>query len=379
MTQNSVERGFPWAFAAALVATLLLGAWLGAIAPSYVDSQSLVYMEKLRRAEQGPAVDVMILGASQSVAAIQPAVLAKALPPGTRIYNFGAPAMAPSGGEVLLRRYLDAHAPPRLLVLAFAPMMYGDRRGEFERFTLKDALGPREVWLAIRADHRPGYLLGWLATRIGTVRYRDGLTSALLAGLLDHAPALRPAVYDWLGYPADNAPSEYRFEWRYAHRAERNRALREQLEEDLGWHSWKESAFAGERGGRGAPGWKSQEMPAPVKPFEPSPRERAAVLRMLDLCEEHHIAVYVPTMPHAAWFAQALRAGPGETALRAFWSDLASHPGVTVASSPTRNYPAHLFSDSMHLDPKGAARFSRELRVPLARVYRRLPGVREGR
>lgn len=356
----------------ALAFTVLLGALLAALAPRYAGSNSLVYWEKLRRASEGPPVDVMILGASQTVAAIRPAVLAEGLPPGTRVYNYGAPAMAPSGGEVVLRRYLASHPadPPKLLLMSFAPMMYGDRRGEFERFTLKDALGLREVALAIRADRRPGYLLGWLGTRLGTVRYRDGLQSALLAGLVDRVPALGDALYDWLGYPRDNAIAEYRFDWRYTERGRRNRELLRSLEEDGGWHPWRENAFAGPHR-RAAPGWRSPETPAGVEPFQASPRERAAVERMLALCAAEGIAVLVPTMPHSEWFARALRAGPGETALRAFWSELAAHPGVRVGPEPTRTYPPGLFSDAMHLDPRGAARFSRELRVPVARAWAR--------
>jgi hypothetical protein len=269
------------------------------------------------------------------------------------VYNFGAPAMAPSGGEVLLRRYLAHHPPPRVLVLSFAPMMYGDRRGEFERFTLKDALGPREVWLAARADRRPGYWLSWLATRPGQVRFRDGLRSALLAGLADRVPPLREELYDWIGYPMDSETAAYSFAWNYTGRTRRNRALLAQLEADAGWHTWKESAFAGARAQRGAPGWSSPELPAPVGPFQRSPREWAATERILAACAEHGIAVFVPTMPHADWFAHALRAGPGETALLSFWNDLAAHPGVRVGPSPTRRYPAHLFSDAMHLEPRG--------------------------
>ncbi|MGH0032658.1 MAG: hypothetical protein ACQGVC_22935 [Myxococcota bacterium] len=362
------ERGFPWALCVAVIVTLGIGVVLAATAPRYADSQSLVYLEKLRRAEQGPPVDVMILGASQTVAAIQPDVLAKALPAGTRVYNFGAPAMAPSGGEVLLRRYLDRHPPPRLLVMSFAPMMYGDRRGEFERFTLKDALGLREVWWAIRADGRPGYLLGWLSTRLGTVRFRDGLRSGLLAGLLDRLPALRSRVQRWMGVPDDNEVALYRFDWRYTDRAARNRDLLRELEAGGGWHSWKENAFGG-RYDRGTPGWRDGGEPAPVESFEASPREMAAVERILALCAQHGIAVYVPTMPHPSWFAQALRSGPGETGLEALWSGLRSRPGVRVGPTPLQVYPQRLFSDSMHLDPRGAARFSRELSRPVARAY----------
>jgi len=367
-TQHGVDRGLPWSLGTALLLAIVVALVLASAAPRYVDSPTLVYLEKLRRAADGPAVDVMVLGASQSVAAIRPRDLEFALPLGTRMYNYAAPALAPSGGEVLLRRYLAGHEAPRLLVLGFAPMMYGDRRGEFERFTLKDALGPREVFLAALADRRPGYGLSWLSTRPATVRYREGLRSALGVALLDRVPPLRAALQGWLGSP-DHPAARYRFDWRYRERSRRNTALLSELELDGGWHYWKESAHGGKHT-RGAPGWSGRGESDLVEPFRLSPREAAAVERLLASCREHGIRVLVPSMPHAAWFSAALRADGGGERLDAFWSDLAARPGVRVVGPPTVDYPSRLFSDSMHLDPKGAERFGRVLAPQLARAFR---------
>lgn len=373
-TQESVDgrtgRGFPWALAAALLGSVAVAVLLGFSAPRFVASQTLVYLEKLRRATEGPPVDVMVIGASQTVAAIEPRTLEAALPPGTRVYNYGAPAMAPSGGEVLLRRYLAAHDPPRLLVFSFAVMMYEDRRGEFERFTLKDMLSPREVLLAAWSDRRPAYLLSWLSTRAPTVRYREGLRTGLGSLLLDAFPSLQETVRGWMGVP-DHPVALYRFDWRYTKRSARNAALLAQLEKDGGWHSWKEDA----RGGRtvgGAPGWTEHGLPQSPGPFRLSPREAAALDRVLASCREHGIHVLIPGMPHAAWFSGALRAGDGARRMDEFWSQLADRRGVTVDGPPTPRYPSRLFSDSMHLNEQGAERFSRELAPVVARVYARL-------
>ena len=199
------------------------------------------------------------MGASQTVAAIKPELLARSLPPGTRVYNFGAPALAPTGGESLLRRYLESHPPPRLLVFSHEVMMYSDRQGEFQHFTLTHLLNAREMWRALLADGRPYYALSWLSTRLPTVRYRDSVRGALGAWLLDEIPWLQPRVYAWLGEP-DSPAAKFRFDWSWSERGARNAALRAQLERDAGWHYWRESAMDLARmaaePGRGAPGWK---------------------------------------------------------------------------------------------------------------------------
>jgi hypothetical protein len=120
---------------------------------------------------------------------------------------------------------------------------------------------------------------------------------------------------------------------------------------------------------RGAPGWATRGVPDPVQPFEPSPREEQALERVLALCRERGIRVLVPSMPHAEWYAQALRAGPGAARMQEFWSGLQQRPGVRVGADPILIFPSELYADPTHLNPRGADRFSAELAPIVAQAY----------
>ena len=142
---------------------------------------------------------------------------------------------------------------------------------------------------------------------------------------------------------------------------------------DAGWHSWRENAMdladPNAAPVRGAPGWAARGHPDPVQPFEASAREVDALERVLALCRERGIRVLIPAMPHAEWYAQALRAGPGAANIAALWSTLQNRPGVSAAGDPILIFPGELYADPTHLNPRGAERFSRELAPIVARAY----------
>jgi hypothetical protein len=384
-TQLSRRTGL--ALVAALTLSALLAALVGVFAEDIASSPALFYLLKKRYAREGPPVDVVVVGASQSVASIRPDLVAPSLPPGTRLYNYGVPGMDPSGGEVLLREYFDAHAPPTLVVVAFTSLIYTDRRAEFERYTLNLLLGPADVWNAIVADQRPSYALAWLAGRIPTVRLREGLRTAIGASILDALPALQPTVRGWMGIP-DSAQGLYRFDWRYTHRVARNRELVQEVVDSGGYHFWKENApdrseaglraltYEARRARRpGVIGWQRATRAEPPQPFTASPRARAALMRIFRMCEARAVPVLVLALPHSPFLMRALTADGGGQRLDAFWTELAAQPGVTVMQEgPRVVLPDRFFSDPTHSNPKGAQRYSAMVAPIIARAFREARG-----
>jgi hypothetical protein len=372
-------RRLPLALASALVAIALMGAVVGSFAERFAAGSTFFYLFKFRQAQEGPPVDIVIVGASQTVASVRPDILKTALPPDTRVYNYGVPAMSPSGGEALLRHYLAAHEPPPLVVISFTSLIYADRRGEFERYTLTHTLGPQAVVQAIVADRRPYYGLAWTASRLSLVRYRESIRIAAGSAVLGALPAVRPVFREWLGW-GDGPNADYRFEFTYGDIPARNAALAAELERSGGYHFWKEyvtdrrfGASKPDAPGRratGALGWREAADAAPPMPFVASPRARAAMERIIALCAEHDVPILLLAAPHSAFLAASLRRDGGAERMQAFWDALRRHPNVTAMPEPAVVYPNKLFADPTHSRPAGAERYSTEIAPIVARSYR---------
>lgn len=375
---TDAQRHHPLAFAASIVAVLVLGAMVGSQAERFAEGSTFFYLFKFRMAEEGPPSDVVILGASQTVASVRPDILQGSLPSGTRVYNYGVPAMSPSGGEALLRRYLDAHESPPLVVISFTSLIYTDRRGEFERYTLPLTLGPAGVAHAIAIDRRPYYALAWTASRIPFVRYRESIRTAVGSRGLRTSAAFPPVFLTWLGW-GDGPNAAYRFDFTYGDIAARNAALIAELDASQGYHFWKEyvtdSRFGAlkrseaESKPNGALGWREGAVAVPPMPFVASPRATAAMERIFALCADRDVPVLLLGAPHSAFLAASLRREGGAERMQAFWDELRRHPNVTAMPEPALVYPNQLFADPTHSRPAGAERYSHEIAPLVAEAY----------
>jgi len=371
------RAGLPVALLAAIALVGAASLAVGAGAERIATSTVLFYLVKFQWAREGPPADVVVIGASQTVASIRPDRIEEALPPGTRVVNYGAPALAPTGGAALLQTYLEHHPPPRLVVLAWNPLFYTDRRSELEKYSVQHALSFREACAAARIDATPHYPLLWLASRIALVRYRDGLRTWLASLVFDRFPALEAAVLRWRGIDDDPA-AVFRFRWEYNGRAARNAALVAELEASRGWHFWRENAQEGlglralrepkpaRRGFVQRGGFATD----PIRSFAASPRARAALERMFELCRQRGVAVQVIATPSSGFMVAQLSRDGGAERLDAFWNALRRDGRASVVPEPLLVYPNRVFSDPVHVDPNGARRYSAEIAPTLARAFR---------
>lgn len=368
-SQDAQRQGArSWALVATLLVTLGIGVVVGLASRRIAGAAVLMFDLKRARAQAGPPLDVMLLGDSTAVAAVQAREIERALPAGVRVYNFGLPASGPSGAEVLLRLHLESHPAPRLVLLGFSPWMLLDRRDLFEGFVLPSLFGPGDAARATLRDARPGYLLHWVVGRWPTLRHRDDLRSASFSLLLQLSPRAEPLLRGWLGY-RDDPVGVHAFRWHYMQRSRRNQALAAQLEQDRGWHYWRDAAMPGER----LPDAYAFRDPE----FRASPRETQALEAVLSLCRAAGSPVLALPMPQPEGRMQAMARRGDAARFEAFWQDIARrHPELTLASQRLTPAPHAWFADNAHVHPEGARLYTQALLPLVTAMYGSVAGAR---
>ena len=356
---SSSERELPLALLGTLAVVLCVELLVGAGAARFMESQPLIYETKLAALDAGELRgEALALGDSTGVAALRPDALDAALPQGWRLANAALPGSGPVVGEFLLERMLapgSASPPPRLVLLHFSTLSFTEWRTNFVEYPLTHLLPVGAVARAAWAERDPGYLLEWIATRLPTLRHREELKSGALSLLFDRWPALADR---YRALTRDGAHDAL-FRWRYAARAERNRALARDLLRERGWHAFGEMRLpAGELDAA----VRYDRGPFVFPPFAATPREERALGRLLALCAARGIPVLVlpSAQPHA--LAEALaRDGGGERldafARRAF----ADRPGVEVPLGLVLAWSHRYFGDLAHLNEAGRERYTLEI------------------
>jgi hypothetical protein len=356
---SSSERGLPLALLGAIAVVACVEILVGATSASFMESQPLIYETKLAAIDAGTQRgEVIVLGDSTAVAALRPLALEEALPEGWRIVNLALPGSGPVVGEFLLRRILDERSgepPPRLVVLHFSTLSFTEWRPNFVEYPLTHLLPLGPVLRAAWAERDLGYLLEWVATRLPTLRHREELKSGALSLLFDRWPGLVDRYRAIVGDTTHDAL----FRWRHARRAERNRALAQQLLRQRGWHLFEEMRLPG---GELDPEVRYDRGPFAFPPFVATPREEEALARLLDLCEAHSIPVLVlpPAQPRA--LAEALDQQGGDERLDAFAARaFGDRPGVAAPLGLRMPWPHPLFGDLAHVNEAGVERYTLEI------------------
>ena len=315
---------------------------VAATAPSFMESQPLIYETKLAALDAGTLRgEVIVLGDSTAVAAFRPDALEPALPEGWRLSNLALPGSGPVVGEYLLRRILAAGSgepPPRLVVLSFSTLSFTQWRPNFVEYPLTHLLPLGPVLRAAWAERDLGYLLEWIATRMPSLRHREELKSGALSLLFDRWPRLaerfraltRDTTHDAL------------FRWRYTKRAERNRQLAQELLRQRGWHLFDEMRLPeGELDAQVRYDQGAFYFPA----FVATPREERALERLLDLCEAHSIpgaraALGAAPSAHASPRSGRRRRAPRRVRAAGLWRPTrrrgSARPAHAVAPPPVR-------------------------------------------
>jgi hypothetical protein len=362
---SSSERRLPLALLGSIAVVLCVESVVGITAPSFMESQPLIYVTKLAALDAGTLRgEVIVLGDSTGVAALRPDLLEASLPQGWRVANLALPGSGPVVGEYLLRRILDARAadpPPRLVVLHYSTLSYTEWRPNFVEYPLTHLLPLGPVLRAAWAERDFGYVLEWIATRLPTLRHREELKSGALSLFFDRWPRLAD------GYRAltRDATHEALFRWRHERRAARNHRLAEEIERQRGWHLFDEMRLpegeldAGVRYDRGT---------FYFPPFEAAPREERALQRLLDLCATHAIPVLVLPSAQPRALTEALDLAGGAERLDAFERRaFGARSGVALPLGLRMPWPHHYFGDLAHLKEDGVQRYTQEI----------LPSLRE--
>jgi hypothetical protein len=357
------RRRWPVALLVALGVMAAIEVALQLNCDAYIDQVTLMYHEKLRRAQSGPPDDVLVLGDSVAVAGIRPSLVAEAFPEDVSLYNYAMPGTGPTGAELVLRRYLGAHAAPRLVVLLYSPVGLGaDGERILQTGVLRLLFGPLDALRVAWRQRRPDYVWHWLGTRLPTVRYRDSIRTGLLSLVLDAYPSLEPSAREWLGIPS-HPTALYRFRWDYRERVERNRRFRERLAEERGWHYFRERALPGEQ----LPPQDHFQVPG----LEVLRAERIALRRVMAMCERAGcggVLVLPPPVPLA--LAEALEQGPGRAQMESLWKETLAPYADAMGPDPLYiSLPHALFSDPTHPNPAGAVRYTREILPILTRAW----------
>jgi hypothetical protein len=364
MDSGNQGRRRPRALLWALALILVIEAIVAMSDERFANGTVLLYREKLRWADGAASGDVLVFGDSSAVAAVRPSEIESYLPADTRVLNFGLTATGPTGSEIVLRRYLDTHEPPWLVVLSYAPRSLTDDPPEFfVKYALTHLIGPGDI---VRVSYRssdPKYLLIWGLSRIPSYRYREDLGTASLSLLFGSFPALEPHYYQYLGWE-ENPTNDYRFRWFYHDRVGRNRGLLESLREEGGWHYFKEYAIPGEV--------LPADLPLYSPPFEGVRREAIALDALLTLCDQEGIPVLVvpSARPAARW--ASLQAEDGAERFAQFWRvAFTRHPTVRHTAEQAVGWPHRFFSDGAHLNPEGASRYAELVGPIVARALAR--------
>lgn len=361
-SEQTQRRSWPWLVAAVLAAILVVETLLALGERSYMSDQVLIYGEKLAWAERGPEAEILVFGDSATVAAFDPAQLARLLPQEVRVQNLALSATGPVGGEMLLRRYLDAHPAPELVVLAYSPLSLADEpAGAFATYPLAHLLGAKELLRVMRDAPSADQLWQWLATRLPSYRHRDAIPSALASVVLDGFPPLLSGVFGLLGVAEGSRDAEW-IRWGVTQRAARNRRILAEYRESAGWRYFEAYARPGGR------------LPADVdftgyRPFEEvSPREARALERLLGLCADAGVPVLVLPAPLPEGLARVLAADGGAERLAAFWERLRrDHAHLSGPAQGMHPLPHRYFGDPTHANPQGATRYMREVGSEVAR------------
>jgi hypothetical protein len=216
-----------------------------------------------------------------------------------------------------------------------------------------------------------GYLLEWVATRLPSLRHREELKSGALSLLFDRWPAL---AHRWRAIVADASPDSL-FRWRHAERAERNRRLAQDLLLQRGWRLFEEMRLPE---GRLDHRVAYDRPPFYFPPFAAAPREEGALVRLLELCDEHSIPVLVLPAAQPRALTAALDRDGGRERLDAFARRVFGARAAVAAPLGLRMpWPHRFFADLAHVNEDGLERYTREILVPLgeaaARAQRR-PG-----
>ncbi len=360
-TSSSRRDGRPWALVGTLVVTLAIAVAVGLASRNIENAVTLMYDLKSERAHAGPPVDVLLLGDSTAVAAVQAREIERALGAEVRVYNFALAATGPSGAEVILRRYLATHPPPRLVLLGFSPWTLLEQRELFEGFVVPSLFGFGDTLRATWRDRRPNDLLRWLGGRWPTFRHREDLRSGTVSLLLQAIPEAEPRMRAWLGFGNDPT-AVFAFRWRYMNRSSRNQELRMQLEESRGWHYWRDAAMPDERLPDG--------FGVPDPAFRPSVREVAALDTVLGTCHEMGSVALALPMPQPVTRVQVMTSRGDRARFKSLWRELARrHPGLQLADPIDLPTQHRWFADNTHLNPAGARRYTQSI-LPLVRsVY----------
>ncbi len=360
---SSSERGLPLALLGAIGVVLCIELLVGATAPSFMESQPLIYETKLAALDAGTLRgEVVVLGDSTAVAALRPDALEAALPEGWRMLNLALPGSGPVVAEFLLRRILDSPSlePPRLVVLHFSTLSFTEWRPNFVEYPLTHLLPLGPVLRASWAEGDLGYLLEWVATRLPTLRHREELKSGALSLLFDRWPGLVPA---WRSFTSDDSHDAL-FQWRHLRRAERNRQLAQELLRQRGWHLFDEMRLPG---GELHPDVRYDSGPFEFPPFAATPREEGALARLLDLCAEHSISVLVLPSAQPRALAEALdREGGGERLDAFARRAMGEREGVALPLGLRMPWPHAYFGDLAHVNEAGVERYTREV-LPVLR------------
>jgi hypothetical protein len=367
--QRTAERRWPWALVAAIAIAMAVEAGLWTGRRSFLSADDLIFDVKLERVEGGFADDVIVLGASEGMAGVRPELLGS-LPRDLTVYNYALPGMGPSGGDILLRRHLAAGSGTRALILTYSAATLGDTDilfGWEGRIRLLYRAG--DVLKAVGDELPPAETLTWLATRLPSVRFRRSVKETLLSLLLDVAPPLEDPLRRRMGF-GDGPLSHYKFAWLYRERAERNRRLAADLAADRGWRYFRDHALPGER--------LPERARLRSRALNIRESERRALARIVARCRDAGIRVVVAPVPLPRSLVDQL-GEPALALMESLFEELyANQPHVVVHGDPLRAWPHRRFSDRLHLNPQGAARFTHELEPTLsALLVGRGPASRE--
>jgi len=336
---------------------VLLGTW----GDRFVDTPKLAFQTKLDWAARGPSSDLVILGDSQAMASLSPTQLKPFLSPGTRVRNYALPGSGPALGEVVLRRYLGSHEPPRLVVLAYTPQAFLENAPVFNGLVLGSDLRWDEVIRIAYGARRPGYLLDWAALRVATFSHREDLGTLVVRQLFAAERGLRRPIRNVLGRDFRN-PANFR--WVYvAPRSPRNRTFLDELERENGWRLWPEYALP-----NGLP--DNASWPREKLVIDPDPRETAGLRALIDLCMQEELAVFVAALAlPEVWMRRATSQG-GLVSLEQVWADLAQRfPPLDPPIPAAIGLPHSSFADPTHLNQAGVRRYVEWVAPKIANAY----------
>lgn len=365
---SSSERGWPVALVAAIALIACIEAIVAATAPAFMEAQPLIYETKLGAVGDALHGDVVVLGDSTAVAAVRPADLDAAFGADVRVVNLAMPGSGPVVGEWLLDRILEARpdAPPRLLVLGFAPLTFTEWRPNFVEYPLTHVLPFVPAVRAAWAERDFGYVLEWVATRLPSLRNREELKSGARSLVFDRWPALASRYRALTGSEED----DIRFAWRHFDRAGRNRRLADALIAERGWRIFEEMRLAA---GELHPDVRFDRGVFHFPPFRATPREEQALARLLDRAAAHRIPVLVlPAAVPRALADATLSEGGGERLAAYAQRMLTSRPDVSAPLGLELSWPHRYFGDLAHVNEAGLARYTDTI-LPILRATELAP------